>query len=438
MIPDVDIERYVDTLKTAVLHDPKMSQAGVTRRDMYAFLYTKTVEEGTFVPVEWRDRVISILLNAWFTYDVLQSAIEDPYISDIHVFGTTTVLKRNGENFESTETKFRSEEAIHEFLNRQLDGTPYSFSMADPIVDAILPGGYRLNAIGGPSTRYTVRGEDGRITTEERTMVTIRKPIFPFSLDELVRLRLFDAQTRSFIRLLMTLGDSFILAGGVGSAKTTLMNAMTEDIPKGLVNIVIEEIPEMTPLCDWAVRLSDKAPNVEGKGGIDMRKNILNSLRMDGDNGFIGEVRSADIAYLFLRMFLIVKRQTGTTFHAHIGNERGVDNVLTRFILEAAEGAGGRTSFLNIASMMVDQIRFIFTLRETKHGKRMMEIAEIVGFDFLDQALLWQPVMNYDLRSDQFVFHGISDSMRARVDMDGLTTDLPSNTQPVQRYRIAT
>lgn len=431
------VDHYIEQLKAVVVNHPRLRQPGMTRSDMHAFLYRLCAEPDTFVPTEHREKVITTLLNTWFQFDVLQSVMEDPLVTDVHVIGTTTVVQRNGRKFEHTDAQFPSESALGEFIERQLDGTPYLYSQSDPLSDAILRGGYRMNVVGGPGTRYTIRDAEGRIVTEPRTIVSIRKPIYPFNLDDLVNLGLMDADTRTFVQLMMQLGDSFIVSGGVGSGKTTLMNAMTGDIPTEQLNLIIEELPEMAPLCEWAIRLTDRAENHEGKGRIDMARNLINSLRMNADNEFIGEVRSAEIAYLFLRMSLIVRRQTGTTFHSHVGLNSGVEGVLTRFLLEAADGAKAQTSYLNIAGMMGDKIRFVFTLRDTRFGKRVTEIGEILGFDFGERALRWQPIMTYDAAADTFQFHGITDAMMERATVDGVDVALPRNQEAVRLYRIA-
>ena len=106
--------------------------------------------------------------------------------------------------------------------------------------------------------------------------------------------------------------------------------------------------------------------------------------------------------------------------------------------LEAADGAGSRASVQNIAGMMGDKIRFVFTLRDTRHGKRITEIGEILGFDFKEHALLWQPVMTYDAVADAFLFHGATDAMQERAAVEGIDVHLPYNSEAVRLYRIAT
>lgn len=426
MVLDINVTALAQPLEQAVLDDERLAREAISRKEMYAHLLTLAVQPDTFIPPAHREPVISFLLNKWYSYGALQGAIDDELVTDIHVIGPTTILKRSSENRESTEYHFDSDKAVEEFVHRKLEGTQYSYSLADPICDAILSDGYRMNVIGGPSTRYTVQDKNGRIITEPRTIVSIRKPILPFTLDELVELGMFDRMTRRYLKAIQELGESFIIAGGVGSAKTTLMNALTGDNPRGLINIIIEELPEMTPLADWCLRLTDRHANNERAGEITMERNIINSLRMDGDNEYIGETRDARIAYLFLRMSLIVKRQTGTTFHSNVGLRDAVEGVLTRFILEATEGAatqGAQASYLSTASMMNNKIRHIVTLKDVKGKKRLTEIAEIVGFDWEHRALLLHKVVNYDFKAQRWTFHGMSRDMAERADIEGITID---------------
>lgn len=111
---------------------------------------------------------------------------------------------------------------------------------------------------------------------------------------------------------------------------------------------------------------------------------------------------------------------------------------MTRFLLEAADGSKVRASYLNIAGMMGDKIRFVFTLRDTRYGKRITEIGEILGFDFGECALCWQPILTYDAAADVFHFHGITDAMMERASVEGIDVTLPRNQEAVRLYRIAT
>lgn len=419
-----DLQPLADRLEAWVIADAKGKTERSSRKGMYTDLLTCCAKEETFVPPPAREAVITHLLNKWYDYDVLQSAIDDALVSDIQVIGqVTTILRRNGVNFASAEATFASDQALEAFIERQLQGTPYTFSLSDPITDAMLPDGYRMNVIGGPSTRYTVVDEAGQIVTKPCTIVTIRKPIYPFTLDDLVTLGTIDAPMRQYFSLMQRLGDSFLIAGGVGSAKTTLMNALTGDIPEGYKNLFIEELPEMTPLCRWAIRLTDRTQNTEGRGLITMMRNLVNSFRMDAENAFIGEVRTPEIAHLFLRMSLSVKRQTGTTFHAHIGFDHAIEGILQRFLLEASAGGGAHTSIVHTASLMADKIRHLIAMREVRvQGQRFLrvtEVGEIVGFDALRRVLRYVPVSVYDFEAQDWVFHGVSTAMAKRAALEG-------------------
>ena len=436
----LELQPFADRLEAFVVSDPKWKTERASRKVMYTYLLTHCAQGHTFVPPLHREAVITHLLNKWYDYDVLQPAMDDALTSDIQVIGdSATILRRNGVNLDSTEATFASDKALEEFVERQLEGTPYSFSLSDPITDAILPDGYRMNVIGGPSTRYTVQDEAGQIITKPCTIVTIRKPIYPFTLDDLVTLGSMNDDIRRYFRVMQQIGDSFLIAGGVGSAKTTLMNALTGDIPDGYKNIFIEELPEMTPLCRWAIRLTDRTHNAEGRGMITMMRNLVNSFRMDAENEYIGEVRTPEIAHLFLRMSLSVKRQTGTTFHAHIGFDHAVEGVLQRFLLEATEGAGAHASTLNTASLMTDKIRHIITMREVKvAGERFIRvtaIGEIVGFDAVKRALRWAPIVEYDFDQQDWVFYGVSSDLAKRARFEGVPCAL-AVTDEVREYSV--
>ncbi|WP_241717114.1 ATPase, T2SS/T4P/T4SS family, partial [Sulfoacidibacillus ferrooxidans] len=263
------LQTYQEKLYQAVLHHPVYGKSAHARSELYTFLLTQATEPATFVPVSQREAVISSLLNAWYSYDAIQSAIDDPLVTDIHVMGDRTVLRKEGRLMESTESRFANDDRLVEFVKRKLEKTPFSYSLADPVTDAMLPEGYRLNVIGGQNTGYSVVGDDHRIETA--TMATIRKPIMPFRMEQLIRLGMMNQELADLVKGMAIVGDSFVIAGGVGSGKTTLLNALTEYMD-GYINCAIEEMGEMVPLSNWWIRLTDRMGNAQGIGAITMER----------------------------------------------------------------------------------------------------------------------------------------------------------------------
>lgn len=413
-------QTYRNRLLERVKNDPDLALDAMPRDSMYAYLL-RVATEDLRVPAAVRSDVMEDLLNDWYDFGPLQSAMDDPYVTDITVAGPfATILKRaDVGNYASAECRFSSEDDIRAFLDRKFDGTPYHFSLAMPMTDGILPGGARIHVIGGPSTRWTVQ-EGDRIYTEPCTIVSIRKPLYPFTLAHLRELGMMDRAIEDYLRLVVRLGDSFVVCGGVSSGKTTVMNGMTGEIPKGQKTVIVEEQAEMTPLCQWALRLTDRESNNEHVGTITMAMNIKSTLRMDADNLIVGEARDATIVHQFIRSLLLVKRMGATTFHTHVDSDNPIPMALLRLLLEATEGRGREARMIQSASLIAGSLRHIITTRDTERGKRITEIGEIVAMDHENDALLWQPVFRYDYHEDTWHGFGLSVGMRQRADVAGI------------------
>lgn len=429
-------QTYRNRLLERVKNDPELALDAMPRDSMHAYLL-RVATEALRVPDAVRTDVIEELLNDWYDFGPLQSAMDDSYVTDITVVGPfETILKRaDVGNYASAECRFASEEEIRAFLDRKFDGSPYHFSLAMPMTDGILPGGARINVVGGPSTRWTVR-EGDRIYTEPCTIVSIRKPLYPFTLLHLRELGMFDRAIEDYLRLVVQLGDAYVVCGGVSSGKTTLLNAMTGVIPKGQKTVIVEEQAEMTPLCPWALRLTDRESNNEHVGTITMAMNIKNSLRMDADNLIVGEARDATIVHQFIRSLLLVKRMGATTFHTHVDIDNPIPMALMRLLLEATEGRGREARMMQSASLVSGALRHVITTRDTARGKRITEIGEIVGLDYEADALLWQPVFRYDFRHDVWQGFGVSAGLRERAAVAGIAHGFAAYTGEPHRLPV--
>ncbi len=433
---------YLERLEKATLEDQTIQRELMSRKAMYVYLYRKAAETGTFVPPLDRQYVITYLLNRWYTYGPLQSAMDDPFTSDVTVIGNyDTIVRSKGENYSAEEMKFIDEDELQDFISRLFEGSNYSYSLSRPITDAITKDGFRVNVIGGPSTRNTIKDEEGRITTEQATILTIRKPLYPFTMDDLVSLKTLNTDMREYLRLVMVLGDSFLIGGGVGSSKTTVMNATTRDMPLGMKNAMVEELPEASPLAPWFMRLTNRDPNAQGQGAISMEDNIRNTLRMDTENVYIQELRRASEAFLFTQLYLMVKRQTASTIHAKIGFKDAIESIIIRFLYLATAGDDSKNATLeNTAMFMSGKLRHFIAMRDMLVGgerlKRMTEIGEVVDYDHLTKELLIHKPFIYNYRTHDWDCFGISKDMAERLELEGIEYHLPVTAQEPMHFRV--
>ena len=87
---------------------------------------------------------------------------------------------------------------------------------------------------------------------------------------------------------------NILISGGTGSGKTTMLNALSNNIPKNERIVTIEDSAELQLKMDNLVRLETRPPNIEGKGEVNQRDLVRNSLRMRPDRIVIGEVRGQE------------------------------------------------------------------------------------------------------------------------------------------------
>jgi len=88
---------------------------------------------------------------------------------------------------------------------------------------------------------------------------------------------------------------SFVVTGGTGSGKTTVLGALLALVPPGERIVLVEDTAELTPRHPHVVRMQSRPPNVEGAGLITMRDLVRQSLRMRPDRVVVGEVRGPEV-----------------------------------------------------------------------------------------------------------------------------------------------
>ena len=380
-----------------------------SRKEAYSYLGRIVGEMN--IAIQYREQVINSVLNDMYAYGKLQGLMDDPYVSDIQVYGGHGTFYKTikfEDRRESTEG-FMTHEELVSFITRKLAGTNYRFDLSTPSLDAILPDGSRLHVRVGASG-WTVEDQEGRRLTQDCIIATIRKPLYPFTLEELQATGSFSPEVLTYLYWVQRLGDGFVIGGDVGSGKSALMAAMMGKNPRGQMDVLMEEMPEVQALNERCARLYTRPANAEGKGAITMYENARDILRMFFDNAYIGEVREEEISWCFLQCGLTVTRQTGTTTHA----VKGVDTVIQR-ICTLAMGAGTRPSARVVGQMFCTSVRQVIVMHKTSVGKRMTEIGYVLDYDVERNAVPYITVMRWDEETDSFDFLGVPEEMARRA-----------------------
>ncbi|WP_206830165.1 CpaF family protein [Alicyclobacillus fructus] len=402
------------------------------RRAAYAYLGKVAGEVG--IPPKYREYVITMALNDMYSYGKIQHLIDDPLVSDIQVYGDHfTFYTKAGKRHISTEG-FMTNEEVYAFVQKKLSGTNYRFDMTNPSTDAILPDGYRMHVVGGPAGWTLPEDEDGRRLEKDCLIVTIRKPLRNFTLEELHALHTFDDLILLFFQWMQRLARSFVVVGGTGSSKSTLMAALLGLVPRDRLSCIIEEMPELQPLCAWAARLYERAPNAEGRGAVRMAQQIVNTLRMMFDNVYIGEVRTTPVIWEFFQAAATVTYQTGTTLHVSGFAHAGAAIRRMAALLSSHES---RPTPAMVGDLITMGVRNIISMRSVpeKGGKRVVEIAEVLPYEPREQRIPYVVIAKWDPRTDTWAFHGITEQMAEEARLLGHTiAELPIQTHPNVQY----
>ncbi len=180
--------------------------------------------------------------------------------------------------------RFLSDKVTESIIERIVSQVGRRIDKSQPLVDARLPDGSRVNAIIPP---LAVKGP----------ALTIRKfPSYRYSMDDLIEMNSITAAAAMFLRACVIDRKNILVSGGTGSGKTTLLNVLSAFIPTRERIVTIEDTQELQLRQDHVVTLESKPANVEGTGEYTIRDLVRNALRMRPDRILVGECRGGEAA----------------------------------------------------------------------------------------------------------------------------------------------
>jgi pilus assembly protein CpaF len=159
------------------------------------------------------------------------------------------------------------------------------------------------------------------------------------------------------------------VGGGTGSGKTTLVNALLGCVGASERVVVIEETPELRPVCPHWVSLITRPANIEGKGAVDQTTLLRAALRMRPDRIVVGEVRGSEA---LVALHAMSTGHEGSMLTVHSRSAGDVAERLTDLASMAAE-APSESSLLRRLASCLD---VIVQLQRTERGRRVVEILE--------------------------------------------------------------
>lgn len=229
--------------------------------------------------LEVTDRVLSEVSGA----GVLQPLLRLPDISDVLVNGPGPVWIDRCGRLERTAVTISDEAEVRALAQRLVAACGRRLDDAMPYADARLPDGTRVHAVLPP-------------LAPQGTTLSLRLPARrTFTLDDLVARRAMPAGAVPLLLDLVAARLAYLVTGGTGSGKTTVLSSLLSLVPPQERLVLVEDAAELRPVHPHVVRLEARMANAEGAGGVDLAVLVRQALRMRPDRLVVGEVRGAEL-----------------------------------------------------------------------------------------------------------------------------------------------
>ena len=252
------------------------------RREVSQILESLVAGESTPMNLQERERLSLEVLDEVFGLGPLERLLGDPTISDILVNNYKSVYIERRGLLEFTGIEFRDDAHLLSIIDRIVTAIGRRIDESSPMVDARLADGSRVNAIIPP------------LALDGPCLSIRRFGHERLGADDLVLNRSLTQPMLDLLIGCVKARLNIVISGGTGAGKTTLLNVLSSYISNRERIVTIEDAAELQLHQEHVVRLETRRPNIEGKGAIQQRQLVMNSLRMRPDRIIIGEVRGEE------------------------------------------------------------------------------------------------------------------------------------------------
>lgn len=286
----------------------------------------------------------------------LEVLLREPGVTDVLVNGPDQVWIDRGSGLIRTAVRFPDDDAVRRLAVRLAGLAGRRLDDAVPWVDVGLPDGTRLHAVLPP-----VSGSGTCLSLR-----VLRR--CAYSVDDLAALGTLPGESPALMRALMAARLPFLVTGGTGTGKTTLLSALLGEAAAADRIVVCEDAPELSPAHPHVVRLLTRPPNVEGVGQVTLRDLVRQALRMRPDRLVVGEVRGAEVVDLLAALNTGHDGGCGT-LHAN----RAAEVPARLEALGVAAGLGRAA----VHSQAAAALAAVVHLRRAAGGRRVEEIGAV-------------------------------------------------------------
>lgn len=323
-----------------------------------------------------REHLIEEILHEVLGLGPLEPLLQDDTIADILVNTHENVFVERYGRLEKTPVRFKDERHLMRIIEKIVMGVGRRVDESQPMVDARLADGSRVNAIIPPLA------VDGPLLSIRKFAKT------RLSIEKLIEIGAMTSEMAELVRAVVKSKLNVIISGGTGSGKTTMLNALSSFIDDNERILTIEDVAELQLQQSHVGRLETRPANIEGKGAIRQRELVKNALRMRPDRIIVGEVRGGE-AFDMLQAMNTGHDGSMTTIHANSPRD-----ALSR-LENMVSMADMHLPLQVVRSQAASAVNIILQLSRLSDGsRRVVSLQEITGME--GDVISMQEIFKFD------------------------------------------
>jgi flagellar protein FlaI len=387
-------EKRLQEIKTLLMEEVDVNLNDIeTKEKAQNYLAEKTKEMikkyRIKIPPESFDKLVYYLIRDFMGYWKIDPLMKDHLIEDISADGVNIPIYVWHRLYESLPTNiiFKDETELNSFIIRLAYLAGKNISIASPMLDASLPDGSRIQLTYG-----------SEVTRRGSTFTIRRFRVDPLTISDLIAFNTISSEMAAYLWYTIENRASVIVAGGVASGKTTMLNCLSMFIKPEMKVVSVEDTQELNlPHENWipsVVRLGFGHEDKKG-GSITLFDLLKAAVRQRPDYIIVGEVRGEEAYTLFQAM------ATGhlglSTIHAE-----SVEAVINRLESEPMNIPKPLIAMANVIMVMTR------TEMEGKPARRTSTTTEVIELDPKRRNIITEEVFRWNPKGDKFVFSGHS------------------------------
>ncbi|NLM62396.1 MAG: CpaF family protein [Clostridiales bacterium] len=319
--------------------------------------------ESKYLSIARRAEAVAAVISSIRGFGILDILLSDEKITEIMVNSHDVIfIEREGTTYR-TDIRFESRDQLEDVIQRIVGRAGREVNQANPIVDARLPDGSRVNVVLPP---ISLNGP----------VLTIRKfSDEPFTVDRLIELGSLTEEAAEKLEMLVRAKYNIFISGGTNSGKTTFLNALAGFIPKDERIVLIEDSAELRLNgIENLIRMETRNANSSGAGLVTMRQLIRASLRMRPERIIVGEVRGEEALDMLQAM------NTGHDGSLSTGHANSTQDMLSRLETMVFMGTSSlpQEAVRRQIASAIDIMIHLSRLRD--HSRRVISITEVAGY----------------------------------------------------------